>query len=46
LLKMFTVMDWEQANTTNTFTEFLKRNFSDKNPNDLIKAIEMLYTKM
>jgi hypothetical protein len=44
LLKVFTVMNWEQPGVKDSFAEYVKRNYSDMNASDLLieinKALE------
>jgi hypothetical protein len=40
LLKVFTVMDWEQSETKATFINFLKRSYPNNNVAEILKAIE------
>lgn len=40
LLKVFTVMDWEQAEAKTNFIDFLKKNYPDNHVAKTLKAIE------
>jgi len=44
LLKVFTVMDWEQAGTKDSFIHFLNKNYPNSNIGEVLKAINKYVT--
>ncbi|OQP50211.1 hypothetical protein A4D02_27675 [Niastella koreensis] len=44
LLKVFTVMDWEQLGTKGNFFDFLKKYYPNSNVDEILKAINKYVT--